>query len=124
MNRSDDRVGLVAMGVYAFKATNMLGKTGQEELEQNEMMQYALIKLVEIVGEAANRVSKQTQSKHPEIPWAEVIGMRNRLVHDFEAVDLSTVRETIIDDLPPLIEQLRAIVGEGIADVAFPKTGP
>ena len=122
MNRKDDRVGLVAMGVYASKAINTLGKTGQDELEQNEMMQYALMKLVEKVGEAANRVSKQTQRNHPEIPWSAVMGMRNRLVHDFEAVDLSTVRETLIDDLPPLIEQLRVIVGEAIADIAFPKT--
>ena len=45
------------MGVYAFKAMKMLGKTSQDELEQNEMMQYALIKLVEFVGEAANDVS-------------------------------------------------------------------
>ena len=110
------------MGVYASKAIYMLGTTDQEELDLNEMMQFALMKLVEIVGEAANRVSKQTQSKHPEIPWTEVIGMRNRLVHDFEAVDLSTVRQTIIDDLPPLIERIRVIVSEGVADDAFPRT--
>ena len=124
MNRSDDRVGLVDMGVYATKAVNMLGRASQDELEQNEMMQFALMKLVEIVGEAANRVSNQTQRKHTEIPWANVIGMRNRLVHNYDSVDLSSVRETIIDDLPPLIKSLRAIVGELIADAAFPKTGP
>lgn len=124
MSKSDDQVGLVAMGVYASKAIFMLGKTEKEELDLNEMMQFALMKLEKIVGEAANRVSKQTQAKHPEIPWSEVIGMRNRLVHDFEAVDLSTLRETIIDDLPPLLRKLRTIVGEGVADAAFPRTDP
>ena len=124
MSKSDDQVGLVAMGVYASKAIFMLGKTEKEELDLNEMMQFALMKLEEIVGEAANRVSKQSQAKHPEIPWSEVIGMRNRLVHDFEAVDLSTLRETIIDDLPPILRKLRTIVGEGVADAAFPRTDP
>ena len=88
MNRSDDRVGLVDMGVYATKAINMLGRASQDELEQNEMLQFALMKLVEIVGEAANRVSNQTQRKHTKIPWADVIGMRNRLVHNYDSVDL------------------------------------
>ena len=122
MNRSDDRVGLVDMVVYATKAINMLGRASQDDLEQNEMMQFALIKLVEIVGEAANRVSVQTQRKHTEIPWADAIAMRNRLVHNYDSVDLSTLRETIVDDLPPLIKSLRAMVGELIADAAFPKT--
>lgn len=122
MNRSDDRVGLVNMGVYAAKAIKMLGRTSQDYLEQNEMMQFALIKLVEIVGEAANRVSNQTQQKHTEIPWADVIAMCNRLVHNYDSVDLSILRETIVDSLPPLVESIRAIVGELIADAAFPKT--
>ena len=112
------------MGVYASKAIFMFGKTEKEELDLNEMIQLALMKLEEIVGEAASRVSKQSQAKHPEIPWSEVIGMRNRLVHDFEAVDLSTLREMIIDDLPPILRKLRTIVGEGVADAAFPRTDP
>ncbi len=112
------------MGVYASKAIKMLGTTSQDALERNEMMQFALIKLVEIVGEAAYRVSRQTRSKHPEIPWSDVTGMRHRLVHDYEAIDLGMVRATIVDDLPALIENLRAIVGEGIAALAFPRTGP
>ena len=110
------------MGVYASKAINMLGTTSQDALERNEMMQFALIKLVEIVGEAAYCVSSQTRRKHPEIPWSDVIGMRHRLVHNYEAIDLVIVRATIVDALPSLIDQLRAIVGEGIAGLAFPKT--
>ncbi|MCY3710734.1 MAG: DUF86 domain-containing protein [Caldilineaceae bacterium] len=123
MRTNDDNVRLVAMGVYATKAIEILGTTSQDELEQNEMMQFALIKLVEIVGEAANCVSNQTRSKHPEIPWSDVIGMRHRLVHNYEAIDLVIVRATIVDALPSLIDQLRAIVGEGIAGLAFPKSG-
>ncbi len=124
MSTNDDNVRLVAMGVYATKAIEILGTAGQDELEQNEIMQFALIKLVEIVGEAANCVSEQTRRRYSEIPWTDVIGMRHRLVHDYEAIDLSMVRATIVDDLPALIENLRAIVGEGVADLAFPRTGP
>jgi len=112
------------MGVYATKAIEILGTTGQNELEQNEMMQFALIKLVESVGEAANCVSEQTRRRYSAIPWTDVIGMRHRLVHDYEAIDLGMVRATIVDDLPSLIDQLRTIVGEGAVDLAFPRTGP
>lgn len=62
------------MGVYAVKAIEMLGATSQEALERNEMMQFALIKLVEIVGEAANYVSDQTRSKPRRfhgVTWSE-----------------------------------------------------
>lgn len=124
MSTNDDKVRLVAMGVYATKAIEILGATGQGQLEQNETMQFALIKLVEIVGEAANCVSEQTRRRHSEISWTDIIGMRHRLVHDYEAIDLSMVRATIVDDLPELIEHLRAIVGQGVADLAFPRIGP
>ena len=76
MSTNDDNVRLVAMGVYATRAIKILGTTGQDELEQNEMMQFALIKLVEIVGEAANCVSEQTRRRCGAIPWTDVIGMR------------------------------------------------
>lgn len=112
------------MGVYATKAIKILCTTGQDELEQNEMMQFALIKLVEIVGEAANCVSEQTRRRYGAIPWADVKGMRHRLVHDYEAIDLGMVRATIVDDLSALIDNLRAIVGEGVAALAFPRTDP
>ena len=75
------------------------------------MLNLALVRLVEIVDEAANRVSKEGQVARPQIPWREIIGMRNRIVHGDDQVDFNILWDTIHDDLPPLIEKLKATLG-------------
>ncbi len=65
---------------------------------------------LEIIGEAARRVSRDTQDAHPEIPWDQMIGMRNRLIHEYFRVNLVTVWETVQDDLPPLINLIEPLV--------------
>ena len=69
-------------------------------------------KLVEIVGEAANRVSQETQQGHPGIPWPEIIATRNRLTHGYDDVNLDILWTIVDTDFPPLIQQLREIVGD------------
>lgn len=112
MSRRDDRVSLVDMLNHAEEAVVLLGEASLSDLAKDRIMELALRKLVEIVGEAANRVSEETQHCHQEIPWPQIIGMRNRLVHGYDDISLKRLRDTINDDLPPLIEQLQAIVGE------------
>ncbi len=112
MSRRDDRVSLVDMLIYAKEAVALSGETSLNDLVEDRVMQLALQKLVEIVGEAANRVSEETQQCHQEIPWPQIIGMRNRLVHGYDGVDLGILWKIIQNDLPPLIEQLKDIVGE------------
>lgn len=111
MTKRDDRVSLVDMLVYAEEAIEILGDTSREAMKVNRMMQLALQRLVEIVGEAANRVSRGTREEHPTISWSQIIGMRNRLAHVYDRVDLDVLWDVIADDLPPLVEQLEAIVG-------------
>lgn len=90
----------------------MLGGSIREELAANRVLQLALTQLVEIIGEAANRMSQPTQSRHPEIPWLQIIGMRNRLVHGYDVIDFDLLWDTITTDLPPLIDALQEIVGD------------
>lgn len=111
MTKRDDRVGLVDMLVNAEEEIEILGDTSREAMKVNRMMQLALQRLVEIVGEAANRVSRGTREEHPTISWSHIIGMRNRLAHVYDRVDLDVLWDVIADDLPPLVEQLKAIVG-------------
>jgi uncharacterized protein with HEPN domain len=73
------------------------------------MRQLALMRLIEIVGEAASRVSPMVQSAHTDIAWAAIVGMRNRLVHAYFAVDLDRVWETVTIYIPVLIAQLEKI---------------
>ena len=111
MTKRDDRVSSVDMLVYAEGAIDILGDADQDAMANDRVTQLALQRLVEFVGEAARRVSQETQEKHPEISWSQMIGMRNRLAHVYDRVDLAVLWEVIVNDLPPLVEQLDAIVG-------------
>jgi len=70
----------------------------------------ALTRLVEIIGEAAARVSTQIREQYPDIPWIEMTGLRNRLIHGYDAVDLDILWDILMEDLPPLIQRLRSIL--------------
>lgn len=81
-----------------------------EDLQSDRMLQFALFKLIEILGEAAGRVSVEFRSVHPEIPWLRIAGMRHKLVHDYFDVNLDIVREMLERDLPVLIQHLELLV--------------
>lgn len=91
---------------HAREAVDMIADKKPEHLGQNRMLELSLIRLVEVIGEAAARVSPEGQAKCPEIPWREVIGMRHRLIHGYDSVDLSVLWYTVEQDLPPLIVHL------------------
>lgn len=79
------------------------------EFARDPRNRLAILKSVEIIGEAASRLSAETKESHPDIPWHEIVGMRNRLVHAYFDVDLRLVWDTIRDDLPVLISQLERL---------------
>jgi uncharacterized protein with HEPN domain len=83
---------------------------GREEYDHDENLRLALMHLIQIIGEAADRVSPSGQEAHPEIPWHEIIGMRHKVVHDYMGVDEDIVWEVVFSDLPQLIEKLQKIV--------------
>ena len=69
-----------------------------------------LVQLLQIVGEAARRVSEHLRHQHPEVPWAEIIGLRNRLIHGYDTVDLDRLWEVLTGDLPALKVHLNHIL--------------
>jgi uncharacterized protein with HEPN domain len=83
-----------------------------DDLARDRVLTLALVRCTEIIGEAASRVSDIVRSQHPEVPWAEIIGMRNRLVHAYFDVDLERVCDTLALDLPPLIVQLEQMLAD------------
>lgn len=82
----------------------------REDLECDRLLAFGLVHAIEIVGEAAARITKETQAKHPDIPWSDVIGMRHRLAHGYYDVDLERVWKTVQLSLPILVEQLTQIL--------------
>ena len=97
---------------HAKEAADLIVGKDKTELQHNRVLELALIRLVEIVGEASAKVSSETQAKYPSIPWPQVIGMRTRLIHGYDAVDLDVLWDTIEIDLPPLIAELGKILGK------------
>ena len=81
-----------------------------DDLENNLQLQDALIRRLLIIGEASNRISESTQNSSPSIPWRLIKGMRNRLVHEYDDIDLDTVWETVKTSLPILAFELEKIV--------------
>jgi len=81
-----------------------------EELQRDRKVGNAIVRSLEIIGEAAANVTKTTQAKYPEIEWSVIIGMRNRLIHAYFDINYHIVWQTVKENLPPLIEQLQSIL--------------
>ncbi len=76
----------------------------------NYMMQDAIIRNLEIIGEASRRLSTEFEQNHPEYPYAETVGMRNILIHEYDKIDLRRTWDTVTIDLPKLKEQVELIL--------------
>ena len=76
----------------------------------DDMVQAAVIRCVEVVGEAARQVSEATRRRAPDIPWAQIVGMRNIIAHDYGAVDLERVYSVVTKDLPELLEHIHILI--------------
>jgi uncharacterized protein with HEPN domain len=91
-----------------------------EALGRNEQVQDAVVRNIEIIGEAAARivsVSKEFVASHPELPWTAMRGMRNKMIHEYFDVDWTIVWATIKVDLPQLRQQIRALLLQTRKDV-------
>ena len=109
---SRDESYLVDMLVSARAILEYVGEMGEAEFEQNEMTKDAVLRRMEILGEAAKRVSDEFKSLHPEIDWSGPARMRDVLIHQYRRVDLGEVWRAVAEDIPALVPRLEAIVPE------------
>lgn len=105
-----DRIRIQHMLDAAAEAQSFASGYNVQDLSQNRMLMLSLVKCVEIIGEAAARISLQTQNFADGIPWRAIIAMRNRLIHGYYDVDAERVWNTIFVDLPPLVEELESLI--------------
>ena len=80
------------------------------------MLVLSLVKEIEIIGEAASKVSQETRNALPDIPWADLTGMRPRLIHAYFDINVEVVWQTVVHDLPRLLSALEKILKEGSSD--------
>ncbi len=85
-------------------------KKSREEFFNDTQCQDAVIRRLEIIGEASRRISEETRASFPDLPWSDMVGMRNVIIHEYDDVDLVIVWETVNNDLPPLIDALEKIL--------------
>jgi uncharacterized protein with HEPN domain len=110
MQKHDDSVRLRHMLDYSQEAILLAKDATREDLDRNRTLQLSLVHLVEIVGEAASRVSPALRQQHPQVPWVQITNMRNRLIHGYDFVDYDILWQTVTEDLPALVCELERIV--------------
>ena len=108
MPRDRDRVRLLHMLEHAREAIQLLEGRTLQDLDRDRLLSLALVRLLEIVGEAAAKVSPEGRTRYPAIPWSEVVSLRNRLIHGYDSVDLDILWRIVESDLPVLVRNLAA----------------
>jgi len=98
----------------AHEAINFAQGKTRLDLDSDRKLVLALVKDIEIIGEAAFQISLSTRSQLLDIPWDDIIGMRHRLVHAYFDINLNILWQTVQDDLPPLIIELEHITSGDI----------
>jgi len=83
-----------------------------EDFESDKKTLYAVIRCLEIIGEAVKKIPINIREKYPEIPWKEIGGMRDKLIHEYFGVDIETIWDTIHEDLSPLKESVTIIFND------------
>lgn len=117
MTRHDDLVRLRHMLDHGREAVDMLAERSRNDLDLDRQLNLSIVRLLEIVGEAAARVTPEIRESLRGLPWAEIVGLRNRVVHGYDRVDFDIVWEIVKSDLPPMIgtieRYLAGLEGEG-----------
>lgn len=101
-----DRIRLLHMLEHAREAMQLVAGRNRSDLDTDRVLSLALVRLLEIVGEAAARVSSEARARHPAIPWSEIVSLRNRLIHGYDAVDMDVLWSIVNIDLPTLVRGL------------------
>ncbi len=98
---------------HSEKAMRFLRGVSFDDFQDNEEKTFAVVRALEVIGEAARHIPKSIRDKHPEVPWKKAIGMRDKVVHEYFGVNLQTVWRTVHEDPPPLRDTVKRML-EGL----------
>ena len=112
MSRRDDAVPMRHMLDHAREAIAIIRNRSRADLDSDRVLQLAVRQVIQIVGEAASRVSNEGRARHPHIPWRDAVAARNRMIHGYDSVDYDIVWQILTEEFPPLVAALeRALSG-------------
>ncbi len=112
MSRRDDTVPMRHMLDHAREAVVMVRGRSRSDIDTDRMLQLAVTRILEIIGEAANRVTQEGRARYDDIPWQDIINTRHRIVHGYDTVNYDVVWKILDEELPDLIAALdRALPG-------------
>lgn len=103
MTQHDPFVSLRHMLDHSREAVGFAVGRTRESLDEDRQLSLVLTRLIEVVGEAANRIPPETRRQWPDVPWRDVVDLRNRLVHAYDDINFDILWTIVQDDLPPLI---------------------
>jgi len=112
MSRHDPGVYLLQMRDHAREAVDLAKGHTRADLDRVRMLNLSLVRLCEVIGEAAVRVPEADRIQWPSIPWRAVVGLRNRLIHAYDQINFDTLWDIVQNDLPPLIAALEEILAD------------
>jgi len=108
--KPDDRIRLLHIAEALEHAVRFIQGRSREDLDKDVMLGFAITYALQTVGEAASKISQETRNQLPQIPWADIIGMRHRLVHAYADIDPSIVWRTVTEFAPELLAQVKAVL--------------
>lgn len=115
MRPPEDEALLRDMLEHARRAVAAVAEKERSDLESDFVLAAALERFIEVIGEAATKLSPGTKAGAPQIPWREIIGMRNRLVHGYASVDHDIVWDVVSGDLTDVIDSLEVLLADSPA---------
>jgi uncharacterized protein with HEPN domain len=110
MSKRDPDIAIHQILAYAREAVEVTKSKSRQDLDRERLLNLALTRLLEMLGEAANRVPEDIRAKYPNLPWLQMVAVRNRLIHGYDSVDFDILWAIIKNDLPGLITQLEGIL--------------
>jgi uncharacterized protein with HEPN domain len=114
MTQHDEDSRLRHMYDHAAEALGMIAGKNRQDLDADRMLNLALVRLLEIVGEAATHISEDTRAAIANVPWPQIVGLRNRLIHGYDRVDLDVLWKIVQQDLPALVAELAKVLEKGV----------
>ncbi len=109
--RHEDRVRVLHMIEAAESTARFLAGRNRDDLDRDEMLLFAVVRAIEILGEAASKISPEARAATPEVPWRAITSMRNRLIHGYADIDPEVVWVTATAEVPEVLRVLRALIG-------------